>query len=580
MKETKTCEYVFDWLTPAACPRHFTTGNNCQVKDPLYGNVFDLNPLRNIHRDYTVTNNEGKFLVNLCGPLVSPCDGENGTSGICQVNKTHQISRGHYTSQVTFNDGALMMSYTNGTDGCEGNNTMSTQIIFLCDHEVSGKDGPTFFVQNDCRFVFVWKTKQACPPFHVVDCTLYTPEGMMYDLHELSSSDTNLEYYTVSGKKFIFNVCRSVVHQKGSRCPYRAGACITDRTNQNSSINIGEVQSGPYLEDGRLKIKYSGGDQCNGPTQLYQTIIDFKCDKDETFSLPQLIAEENCTYYFELKNAAACPVPVQNTSLLQVGRDCTVTSPRGHIFNLNILKRETGHLVKDNNNISMTVNVCAALKNSKCPEENVGSCTSSGSAGQANANLHYLPEHLSLHYTGGEKCNDNLDRSTIITFVCGAENATEGPQLVFDDTEQCIYFISWYTELACEKRISCFVETWTHQVDLSPLIKSDGNYEADNPKNPNEKFYLNVCRPLNPIVGLNCRPGSALCKSSLVKGEGPLSLGHPNVTPVRDHDGGGARIMYTHGAKCPTVPDYNLSSMIHFICDPGAGKVSTIAILS
>lgn len=568
VKETNTCEFVFDWLTPVACPRHSTTGNNCRVEDPKYGNVFDLNPLRNIYRDYNVTNEGDIFSVNLCGPLISPCAGENGTSGVCQVNKDQQFSAGHYTTQVRFNDGTLMMSYTNGTGGCDGNSTRSSEIIFLCDHEVSGRDGPLFFSQHGCTSSFFWKTKQACPPFHKVDCTLYTAEGMVYNLHELSSSDTNLEYYTTDGKKFVFNVCRSIVHQKGSRCPYRAGACIVDRTHHNSSINIGEVQSGPYLENGKLMIKYSGGDQCEGGTQLYQTLIEFKCDEDETFSFPRLVAEENCTYYFELKSAAACPIPVQNTSLLQVGSDCTVSSPNGYNFNLNPLKQENGYTIKDHKNLSMTLNVCAALKNSACPEDNIGACTSTGSAGQANANLYYLPEHLSLHYTNGEKCRENLNRSTIITFVCGAENTTEGPVLVFDDIVQCVYFITWYTELACEKRIPCVVNTWTHQIDLSTLIKSVGNYEAVNPKNPSEKFYLNVCRPLNHIIGLNCRPGSAICKSS--SGENPLSLGHPSVTPV--HDGsGGARIMYTHGARCPTVHDYNLSSMIHFICDPGAG---------
>lgn len=573
VKETNTCEYIFDWLTPVACPRHFTTGSNCQVQDSLYGNVFDLNPLRNINRDYNVSNEETEFSVNLCGPLISPCDGVSGTSGICQVSKDKQFSAGHYTTEVTFNDGTLMMSYTNGTGGCDGNNTRSSQIIFLCDHEVSGRDGPIFLSYNGCTSIFFWRTKLACPPFHVVDCTLYTADGMMYDLHKLSSSDTNLEYYTTDGKKYIFNVCRSVVHQKGSRCPYRAGACITDRTHHNSSINIGEVQSGPYLEDGRLKIKYSGGDQCKEHTQLYQTIIEFKCDKDETFSHPQLVAEENCTYYFELRSAVACPVPVQNTSLLQVGDGCTVTSPKGYIFNLNPLQQENGYTIKDNKNLSITMNVCAPLKNSVCPGENVGACSNTGSAGQANPNLYYLPEHLSLHYTNGEKCRENINRSTIITFVCGAEEVTEGPKSVYDDTEECIYFITWYTELACEKRIPCLVDTLTHQIDLSPLIKSVGNYEAVNPRNPSEKFFLNVCRPLNPITGLNCRPGSAICKSNSVVGEGPLSLGHPDVTPV--HDGsGGATIMYTHGARCPKVPEYNLSSKIHFICDPAAGKVS------
>ncbi|XP_063843942.1 cation-independent mannose-6-phosphate receptor-like isoform X1 [Scylla paramamosain] len=570
VKETETCEHVFDWLTPVACPRHLNIGSDCRVEDPLYGNVYDLNPLRNIHKDYRVTGEGDEFFINLCGPLVSSCDGQNGTSGVCQISNGQQINAGLSTSQVTFNDGTLIIKYTNGTSGCQANNTRSSQIIFLCDHEVSGRDGPKHFRQNGCSNVFFWKTKYACPSFHVVDCTLYTADGTMYNLQELSSSSSNLEYYTADDKKFILNVCRSVVHQKGSRCAYRAGACIVDRTYHNNSVNIGEVQSGLYLEDGRLMIRYARGDQCVGHERSYQTLIELKCDKDETYPIPQLISEENCTYYFEIKSAAACPVSMKNNTMPLVGKDCAVTSPSGYVFNLSSLKRETDYEIK-NQNVTMTLNICGALNNPECPGEGVGICSKDVNAGQANANLYYLPGHLSLHYTGGEQCHGIINRSTIITFVCGAENVTEGPVLVFDDKYSCIYFITWYTELACEKRISCFVDTWTHRIDLSPLIKSVDNYETVNPENPKEKFYLNVCRPLNPIVGLNCRPGSAVCLSKPgLQGNNPLSLGHPNIIPVSDNEG--ANIMYVHGAKCTTEPDYNLSSMIHFICDPSAGK--------
>lgn len=573
VKETETCEHVFDWLTPVACSRHLTTGKDCQVKDPLYSNVYNLKPLRNIHKDYKVTGWGDEFFINVCGPLVAPCDGQNGVSGVCQVTDGKQINAGLSTSQITFNDGTLIMKYTNGSSGCLGNNTKTSQIIFLCDHEASGRDGPKLISQDDCSNIFFWKTKYACPSFHVIDCTLYTADGTMYNLQELSSSSSNLEYYTADDKKFILNVCRSVVHQKGSRCAYSAGACIVDRTHLNSSINIGEVQSGLYLEDGRLMIKYADGDQCVGRERFYQTLIELKCDEGETYPIPQLIGEENCTYYFEIKSAAACPISMKNNTMPLVGKNCAVTSPSGYVFDLSSLKKEVDYEVKDSQNVTtMTLNVCGALNDPECPGENVGICSKDVNAGQANANLYYLPEHLSLHYTGGQQCNGGVNRSTIITFVCGAENVTEGPVLVFDDNNFCMYFITWYTELACEKRIPCFVDTWTHRIDLSALIKSTGNYETVNPENPKEKFYLNVCRPLNPIVGLNCRPGSAVCLSKPgPQGSKPLSLGHPNIIPVSDNSQG-AKIMYTHGAKCTTEPDYNFSSMIHFICDPEAGK--------
>ncbi|XP_042892798.1 cation-independent mannose-6-phosphate receptor-like [Penaeus japonicus] len=130
--ETATCEYIFTWLTPAACPRHLKQGTNCLVEDPLYGNVYDLNPLRNQMKDYNVTDGEHDYLINICGPLVSKCKGE-GQSGVCQVKGDEQFSGGLATSNLTFNDGTLVMNYYGGTGGCAGNNTRSTQIIFLCD---------------------------------------------------------------------------------------------------------------------------------------------------------------------------------------------------------------------------------------------------------------------------------------------------------------------------------------------------------------------------------------------------------------------------------------------------------------
>lgn len=57
---------------------------------------------------------------------------------------------------------------------------------------------------------------QACPPFKVADCGLRDPKGGQYDLSSLSLNDDNYQTIDhVAKKKFIFNVCRSLVHQKG-----------------------------------------------------------------------------------------------------------------------------------------------------------------------------------------------------------------------------------------------------------------------------------------------------------------------------------------------------------------------------
>nr|XP_053644748.1 cation-independent mannose-6-phosphate receptor-like isoform X1 [Cherax quadricarinatus] len=578
VEETETCEYVFNWLTPVACPRHVRKGSACQVVDPLYENLYDLNPLRNENKDYNITDGEHNYLVNLCGPLVTSCKG--GTSGICQIKGDEEYSAGLATSNVTFNDGTLTMNFANGSGGCEGDNTRSTQIIFLCDQEENGRDGPHFLHETSCTYYFLWRTRHACPPFRVVDCSVFTSDGMVYDLNELSSPNMNEEYFNPGdSRKFVLNVCRSIVHSKSSRCPYNAAACVIDLKHENKSVNIGEVHSGPYLEDGNLKLKYTGGEFCGNSSKRYETVIEFKCDKDELYPYPQLIGEENCKYLFEWKTSVACPVSTETTTTSEINAEnCTVSnSYTGYNFDLNSLKRDTGYEVQDSEGLHLVLNVCAEVSQEKCSKKGAAACsfmhnseTNIVNAGQANANLHFLPGFLFLHYTGGDECSNATKRSTLISFICGAESAKEGPVLIHDDLDRCTYFVNWYTDLACERRINCFVDTWEHRIDLSPLIKASGNYETSNPDNPKEKFYLNVCRPLNPIAGLNCQPGSSACLYSPTLETKILSLGHPDVTPTYIYNDG-VQIMYTHGSTCTSNQDYSISSRIHFICDVSAG---------
>lgn len=582
IEETDTCEYVFNWLTSAACPRHVTTGTSCKVLDPLYENLYDLNPLRNPAKDYAVAGWEHRYLINLCDPLVSSCHGE-GKSGVCQVKDGQEFSGGLATNRVTFNDGTLMMNFNNGTGDCEGNNTRSSQIIFLCDHEESGANGLQFIHEDEtCTYHFIWRTKHACPPFHVVDCVLIQ-DGLKYDLRELSSPNMNEEYFsTEQSQKYVLNVCRTVIHSKGSRCSYDAGACVIDLKHENKSINIGRVQSGPYMENGTLKLKYTDGDQCKLNLNRSETIIEFVCDTDTRYPYPQLIGQEDCKYLFEWKTQAACPVSVATTTLpTGSAHNCTVSNPiTQHSFDLNSLKKEDGYEIHDDHNLHLILNICAEVKTGTCPS-GTGACSYSDnnktnvqSAGEANADLQYLSGFLFLNYAGGSQCNNTVKRSTFISFICGAENKTEGPVLIHDDVDRCTYFVNWYTELACERRINCFVDAWDRRIDLSPLIRTTDNYKVVNPRSPNDTFYLNVCRPLNPISGINCQPGTAGCLSNPTLETGPASLGHPVVTPVYIYKDQ-VNLLYTHGSNCTSNPSsgYSSSTRIQFVCNKSAGQV-------
>lgn len=39
-----------------------------------------------------------------------------------------------------------------------------------------------------------------------------------------------------------------------------------------------------------------------------------------------------------------------------------------------------------------------------------------------------------------------------------------------------------------------------------PPLRIDDDIDPDNPD-----FYVNICQPLNPIPGVNCPPGAAIC---------------------------------------------------------------------
>lgn len=54
-------------------------------------------------------------------------------------------------------------------------------------------------------------------------------------------------------------------------------------------------------------------------------------------------------------------------------------------------------------------------------------------------------------------------------------------------------------------------------IDLSPLIHRTGGYEAydeseDETSDTGPDFYINICQPLNPMHGVPCPAGAAVCK--------------------------------------------------------------------
>lgn len=73
-------------------------------------------------------------------------------------------------------------------------------------------------------------------------------------------------------------------------------------------------------------------------------------------------------------------------------------------------------------------------------------------------------------------------------------------------------------------------------IDLSPLIHRTAGYEAydeseDERSDTSPDFYINICQPLNPMHGVACPAGTAVCKvpvdGSPIVSMGPEGRGRP-----------------------------------------------------
>jgi len=474
------------------------------------------------------------------------------------------------------------MDLTGGAPCVDGENATSSSIIFLCDHKATDiTGGPAVFrTGDDCKRSFIWHTKLACPPHTVVDCSYTTPDGYKYDLSSLSQSNMNHVEWK-DNKKYVLNVCRSVVHSKIARCAYDAAACMIDNTGETSSVSLGVVGSGPTVDDNdRLMIHYANGDVCEtDKSRKYKTEIVFECDPKDYFPYPSLIAQENCTFYFEWKTSAACRQKVEKVTTF--GNCSARDIYKDHTFDLTALSRTEPYEIKSAG-VSMLLNVCGPVSESKCPGHN-GACVMRdgeegySSAGSASAELLAMPGALALRYDNGTKCSNGVMAITIISFFCGSEKSPEGPVLVYDDQESCTYFVNWHTELACERRIPCTANGGSNSFfDLSPLIKHRSNYEVSidslaNSSSGNTtatKMYVNVCRPLNHIQGVNCPAGTSVCMQ--LRNGSVVGAGKALVPPIHTGDQS-VTVMYSLGDMCASSPGLKYSSKINFECDYKAG---------
>ncbi|XP_038598480.1 LOW QUALITY PROTEIN: cation-independent mannose-6-phosphate receptor [Tachyglossus aculeatus] len=565
------CEFVFIWRTEEACPVRRAEGDNCAVKDPRYNYVYDLKPLA--EKDMLVKAGEYNYHFRVCGGLsaevCNPGPPPSKQVSSCQEKtglKDFQKIAGLLTQKLTFENGLIKINYTGG-EKCHQVYERSTAIFFYCDHSTQQ---PVFLKEtSECSYLFEWGTQYACLPFKWMTCSYKDPEGNSYDLSPLSRYKDNWEAVTGTGvtQRFFINICKSLSPQAGKEtCPSDAAACLVEGSNR---VNLGELLSGPQWSSDTAVLKYVNGDPCPDGVRRKSTTIRFKCSENQVDSKPMFIsAVEGCEYTFSWQTAAACALKSN------VQDNCQVTNPAtGYVFDLNSLKRESGYTISDIRKGSIRLGVCGEVKD--CGP-GIGACFEGTGikAGKWNQKLSYVDQVLQLVYEDGDPCpaNLHLKYKSVISFVCKSDaGPTSQPLLLSVDEHTCTLFFSWHTSLACEQEVMCSVKNGSSVIDLSPLIHRTAGYEAynenDDVSDTTPDFYINICQPLNPIPGVKCPPGSAVCKVP-VDGD-PIDIGRITGPPTLNVAADEIYITFDSTTPCSSNETVNYSSLIVFHCKRG-----------
>ncbi|XP_067429257.1 cation-independent mannose-6-phosphate receptor [Thunnus thynnus] len=571
------CEYVFIWRTSEACPIRKSQGEECQVRDPRSGYKFNLSSLKG--KDYAIRNEKYIYHLAVCGELQRDVCTHSGSYPVssCQADGSKHKIAGRVNQVLSYVGDQLILKYTGG-ETCHKIYNRSTEIYFSC-HPDMHPGAPEFIKETpECTYLFNWPTALACIPVKTTSCSYNDGQGHSYDLSPLAMETQNWEVEHSTGdtkKKFYINVCRSLVQQGGSwKCPSSAASCVKDG---DEYVSLGQLESGPTWDRNVLKLQYTSGQLCPDGVRNRSSIIRFKCDKDKVDSRPTLIsAIEECVYTFLWLTAAACPL---NTSQHD---NCRVTNPAtGHLFDLNSLTQEGGYTVYDHQEHAkmFRMNICGDVTNAGCAPGTavcIKDSSSAVSGGQVSRKLSYKDHVLELTYEGGSPCaaNTNLKHKTVIHFICRPPNMSSSPPEPVhtgSNADTCTHFFSFHTHLVCEQPVTCSVQNGSALIDLTPLIHVSGYYtatdEAVDQSDGSPDFYINVCQPLNPIPGVICPPGAAVCMDP--DNGPPVDIGRTTSGPQISSETGEVSITYNSSTKCAADPAQNYTSTIIFTCQRG-----------
>lgn len=150
-------------------------------------------------------------------------------------------------------------------------------------------------------------------------CTLKHPDTQdLYDLRPLIRNEGQTDWVVEatqdnSTRRFHLNVCRDILYNDTGLPASHTPAAYQEAgegEGGTAAHGLGQVSRKPFLRDGRLYLRYTGGDLCRGGGQARRsTLIAFLCDPSAPEDQgPRLIsADDGCAYWFEWRHASVCP---------------------------------------------------------------------------------------------------------------------------------------------------------------------------------------------------------------------------------------------------------------------------------
>jgi insulin-like growth factor 2 receptor len=488
---------------------------------------------------------------------------------------------GYGEQKLFWNDGSFRFSYTG--QKCNSTHNYTLTVLLMCDYDTNSHNNLGVFHHGDsCDIVSVMHTSSACLPksetYKNTKCFLKNGAGQILNFESLRNTNHRIE--RPDGKEFIISICDPVLYNHESACEAGSSVCLFDSKAEGTERykNIGTMNQDFQLNGKLVELKLKSKEKCSRTGLNYESIIIFECDKLAENGYPSFshFNEDICQYVFQWPTAAAC---VEKSS-------CHATNPdTGLSYDFSQLSGvQFEASISNKTDKKIVFSICSEAKD-PCMK-NTGSClvktknNQSTQAGIVNNELKIDGKNPYLLYESGAICEKiGQNYKTRIDFICADNLHDEGATVIEDG---CNIVIQYRTLLACGYLKNCIAKKLNgEEIDLSPLIDFDGNYEAKVnsktlPKEASDeiKYVLNICRPLNSFYSLNCRGTSGACRTVLDKKTGKhekeMTLGHPEyiMTATKDDK---VIMKYLDGASCEEEKDENVTTKITFYCDEKAG---------